>query len=134
MTIALAALVLCSLSPPSVVTSSSLGQGKVQIIKGKKGTVKAANAMSDATPVPVTVDGQGNGAKAQDLDRKSGELDARNKDLAQREEALQQKETAAAESDKKKAEQLKAQQKHIEKISEQNQQMLQQATDSLAGD
>lgn len=135
MTIALAALVLCSLSPSSVVTSSSLGQGKVQIIKGKKGTVKAANAMSDATVVPVTVDGQGNnGAKAQELDRKSGELDARNKDLAQREEALQQKETAAAESDKKKAEQQKAQQKHIEKISEQNQQMLQQATDSLAGD
>ncbi len=130
MTIALAALVLCSLSPSSVVSSASLGQGKVQIIKGKKGTVKAANANNEVTVIPVVVDspgGNGNSAK-------SAELDAKSRDLAQREQALQEKETAAAESEKKKSDQQKAQQKHIEKIGEQNQQMLQQASDALAGD
>lgn len=134
MTIALTALVLCSLSPSPLVSSAALGQHKVQIIKGKKGTVKAANAASE-TAIPVAPEAQGNNAaKAQELDRKSAELDARNRDLAQREEALQQKEAAASESDKKKAEQLKAQQKHLEKIGETNQQLWQQSTDALAGD
>ncbi len=127
MTIALAALVLCSISPSSVVSSASLGQGKVQIIKGKKGTVKAANASNEVTVIPVVVDSPGNNGK-------SAEVDAKSRDLAQREQALQEKETAAAENEKKKSDQQKAQQKHIEKIGEQNQQMLQQASDSLAGD
>jgi Skp family chaperone for outer membrane proteins len=136
MTLSLAALVLCSFGPSPVVASATLAQGKVQIIKGKKGTVKAANASSEASPVPV-VDAQGNNvnaAKSAELDRKSAELDAKNKDLSEREQALNEKQAAAAESDKKKAEQQKAQQKHIEKIGEQNNQMLQQASDSLAGD
>ena len=132
MTLALAALVLCSLSPPSLVSSASLSQGKVQIIKGKKGTGKlAASPENGATVSPST---DANAAKAQDLDRKTAELDAKNKDLAQREQAVQEKEAASSEAEKKKAEQLKAQQKHIEKVGEQNQQMMQQATDSLAGD
>lgn len=130
MVLALAALVLCSISPSSVMSTASLGQGRVQIIKGKKGTVKAANAKTvsnEFTVIPVVVDSPGDNGKSQ-------ELDARSRDLAQREQALQEKETAAAENEKKKAEQQKAQQKHIEKIGEQNQQMLQQASDSLAGD
>lgn len=134
MTLALAALVLCSISPSSVVSSASLGQGKVQIIKGKKGTVKAANANNEVAVIPVVVDSPGNNGKSLELDRKSAELDAKNNDLAQREQALQEKETAAAETEKKKSEQQKAQQKHIEKRGEQNQQMLQQASDALAGD
>ena len=132
MSLTLAALVLSSLSPATPVASTALAQGKVQIIKGKKGTVKAANA--EGTSVQVSPDGQGNTAKAQELDRKSAELDAKNRDLAQREQALQEKEGTAAEAEKKKADQQKAMQKHIEKIGEQNQQMMQQATDSLAGD
>ena len=130
MTLALATLILSSLSPSSLVSSASLGQGKVQIIKGKRGTgtVKAA----DATMAPGKADAQA--AKSADLDRKSAELDAKNKDLAQREQALSEKESAASQSEQKKADQQKAQQKHIEKIGEQNQQMMQQATDSLAGD
>lgn len=131
MTIALTALVLCSLSPSPLVSSAALGQQKVQIIKGKKGTVKAANAASE-TAIPVAPEAQGNNkAKAQELDRKSAELDARSRDLAQREEALQQKE---ADADKKKADQLKAQQKHLQKIGETNQQLWQQSSDALAGD
>ena len=131
MTIALAALVLCSLSPPSLVSSASLAQGKVPIIKGKKGTGKfVASPEPGASAAPADA----NAAKAQDLERKSAELDAKNKDLSEREQAQQQKESASSETDKKKAEQLKAQQKHIEKVGEQNQQMMQQATDSLAGD
>ena len=132
MSLTLAALVLSSLSPATPVASTALAQGKVQIIKGKKGTVKAAN--SEGTSVQVSPDAQGNTAKAQELDRKSAELDAKNRDLAQREQALQEKEGTAAEAEKKKADQQKAMQKHIEKIGEQNQQMMQQATDSLAGD
>lgn len=135
MTIALAALVLCSLSPQSLLSSTSLAQSKVQIIKGKKGTVKAANPApateTSATVAPVAPADTG---KAQALDRKSAELDAKSRDLAQREQAINEKESAAAESDKKKSEQLKKQQKHIEKVGEQNQEMLQQASDSLAGD
>ena len=130
MTLALAALVLSSLSPSSLVSSAVLGQEKVQIMKGKKGTgtVKA----SDATSTPAAADSSA--AKAADLDRKSAELDAKNKDLAQREQALQEKEAAASETEKKKADDQKAKLKHIEKIGEQNQQMMQQASDSLAGD
>jgi len=133
MTIALVALVLCSSSPLSLVNSTALAQGKVQIIKGKKGTVKAANPGAENTPVQVSP-ASGDAAKAQALDQKSTELDAKSKELSQREQALAEKETAAADAEKKKADQQKAQQKHIEKISEQNQQMLQQASDSLAGD
>jgi hypothetical protein len=133
MSLALAALVLSSLSPTVPVTATALGQ-KVQIINGKKGTVKAAGANSEGTAIQVAPETQGNTAKSQELDRKSAELDAKNKDLAQREQALQEKEATASESDKKKADQQKAMQKHIEKIGEQNQQMMQQASDSLAGD
>lgn len=135
MTLSLAALVLSVLTPHAAVNSASLAQGKVQIIKGKKGTVKAASAGSaENTPQQVSPNSNAEAAKAQALDQKSAELDAKNRDLAQREQALQAKETAAADAEKKKAEQQKAQQKHLEKIGEQNQQMLQQATDSLAGD
>ena len=134
MTLALAALVLCSLSPPSIVTTSSLTQAKVQIIKGKKGTGKAAATETSAQVVSPTDSQAQQNAKSKDLDRKSAELDAKNKDLAQREQAVQEKETSAAETDKKKAEQLKAQQKQIEKIGEGNDKVWQQATDSLAGD
>ena len=114
-----------------MVSSTSLAQGKVQIIKGKRGTVKAAaSGSAENTPQQVSP----NSAKAQALDAKTAELDAKDKDLSQREQALQEKESTAAAAEKKKAEQQKAQQKHLEKISEQNQQLLQQASDSLAGD
>lgn len=132
MTIALATLVLCSLSPPSLVSAASLAQGKVQIIKGKRGTGKLVASPEPGAQVSPSTDA--NAAKAQDLDRKSAELDAKNKDLAQREQAMQEKETASAEADKKKAEQLKTRQKHLEKVGQQNEQLMQQATDSLAGD
>ncbi len=131
MTLALAALVLCSLSPSSLVSSASLGQGKVQIIKGKRGT-GTVKAGSTETVAPTTADS--GAARAADLERKSAELDAKNKDLAQREQALQEKEAAAGENEKKKSDQQKAQLKHIEKIGEQNQRMIQGASDSLAGD
>lgn len=134
MTIALVALVLCSASPLSLVNSASLAQGKVQIIKGKKGTVKAANPGAENTPVQVSPASGADTAKARALEQKSTELDAKSTELSRREQALTEKETAAAEAEKKKADQQKAQQKHIEKISEQNQQLLQQASDSLAGD
>ncbi len=137
MTIALAALVLSALSPLTPVNSASLAQGKVQIIKGKKGTVKAANSGSaEAAPMQASPNSNpgAKAAKAQELDQKSAELEAKNKELSERERAIDEKQSAAAEADKKKAEQQKAQQKHIEKIGEQNQQLLQQATDSLAGD
>ena len=137
MTIALAALVLSALCPLTPARSASFGQAKVQIIKGKKGTVKAANAgASESAPLQVSPDSNSssNAAKAQALDKKSADLDAKNKELTDREQALTEKQAAADEADKKKAEQQKAQQKHIEKIGDQNQQMLQQASDSLAGD
>ncbi len=134
MTITAAALVLGLIAPPSLLNSATLGQGKVQIIKGKKGTVKAAGAGSpENTPVQVSPSST-DAAKAQALDQQSKELEARSKELDKREQALSEKESAAAEAEKKKADQQKAQQKHLEKISEQNQQMLQQASDSLAGD
>lgn len=134
MTLALAALVL-SLSPLPQLNAAALAQGKVQIIKGKKGTVKAANALSpENTSMQASPKADVSAAKAQELDQKSAELDAKNKDLSEREQALQEKQAAAAEADKKKADQQKAQQKHIEKIGEQNQQMMQQASDALAGD
>ena len=82
MTLALAALVLCSLSPPSIVTAASLAEGKVQIIKGKKGTGKAA-ATETAAQVVSPTDSQAaqNAAKSKDLDRKSADLDAKSKEL-----------------------------------------------------
>lgn len=137
MTIALAALVLTILTPLTPVKSVALAQGKVQIIKGKRGTVKAANpSAGENAPIQnsANTNSTANTAKAQELDKKSADLDAKNKDLSDREQALNEKQSAAAEADKKKAEQQKAQQKHIEKIGDQNQQMLQQASDSLAGD
>ena len=134
MTLALAALVLSSLNPSSQVSSAALAQGKVQIIKGKKGTVKAANANAENAPVPVVDSSSNNAAKTADLDRKSAELDAKNRDLSEREQALNEKQAAAAENDKKKAEQQKALQKKVEKISEGNDELWRQSSDALAGD
>ncbi len=135
MTLALAALVLSSLSPSHVVTSSVLAQKKIEIIKGKKGTGTAKavkNANVELAPATVV-----DNSKGQDLDRKSAELDAKSKGLDQREQALNEKQAAMDEkqaADEKKAEKLKQQQKQIEKISNGNDELWRQSVDALAGD
>lgn len=124
-----AALALSALHPATPVVSTALAQ-KIQVIKGKKGTVKpaAAEPGSSAAPAPA------NAAKEQELVRKAAELDARNKALEEREQALNEKESAHEESQKKQADKKAKQQKAIEKIGEQNEEMMRQAADALAGD
>jgi hypothetical protein len=124
-----AALVLSALHPSTPVTTAALGQ-KIQIIKGKKGSGTVKNTSPEGSNAAAAA----NAAKEQDLNRKAAELDARHKQVEQREQALQEKQAAQAEDEKKQAEQRARQQKMIEKIGEQNQQLLQQASDGLAGD
>ena len=135
MTLALAALILSSLSPSHVVTTTALAQKKIEIIKGKKGTGTAKavkNANVELAPATVV-----DNSKGQDLDRKSAELDAKSKGLDQREKDLNEKQAAMDEkqaADEKKAEKLKQQQKQIEKISNGNDELWRQSVDALAGE
>ena len=135
MVLPLAALVLSSLSPSHVVTSTALSQQKIEIIKGKKSSTKSSVKNVNVENAPATVV---DNSKAQELDRKSAELDAKSKDLAQREQALQEKQAAADEKqaadEKKQQEKLKAQQKQIEQISNGNDELWRKSADALAGD
>jgi DNA repair exonuclease SbcCD ATPase subunit len=133
MTLALAALVVAALNPVAPVTSLSLGQKKIEIIKGGGKKVRPAPSVEIA-PQPIQDNSGVNQAKAAELDRKSAELDARNKELSQKEAALEEKQQAQAEQEKAKAEKQKALQKKIEKIGQQNEEAFGAATDALAGD
>ncbi len=126
------ALVL-SLSPVHLPVDVSLGQAKIQIIKGKRGTVKAANAGGEAQPQSVQ-QGESTAARNRQLDQKEAQLDAKQNELNEREQALEEKQTAAAEKDKRNAEQQKKLQKQVEKIGEVNERMWQGAADGLAGE
>lgn len=129
MTLALAALVLTSLSPSTVVSQSALGQ-KIQIIKGGKKSVKAA----PTTEATVQVVPQADTARARALDQQAAQLDAQSQDLAQREQALQEKEARDAEASQKSAEQKKLLQEKLQKLGAQNHEAWQNASNALAGD
>lgn len=121
----LTALVL-SLSPVHVPVDAALGQAKIQIIKGKRGTVKAANAGSESAPQTVQ-EVDSTSVRNQQLNEKEAQLNAR-------EQALEEKQAAAAENEEKKAEQQKKLQKQVEKIGEANRRMWQGAANDLAGE
>ncbi|MGV3619508.1 MAG: hypothetical protein ACO1OB_01755 [Archangium sp.] len=124
------ALVL-ALSPVQPAVDVSLAQNKIQIIKGKRGTVKAANA-SEGKVIEVN-NTDGNSARARELDAKEAQLNSKESDLAQREEQFAEKQAAQKEEDAAKAEQQKKQRQQIEKMSEANQRMWQNAAGALGG-
>lgn len=132
MTLALAALVVASFSPSTVVSSTVTAQ-KIQIIKG--GTKKPKPAAKDTELAPQSLqDNSANAAKAAELDKKAADLDARHRELTQKEQALEEKQQAASDAEKKQAERQKALQKKIEQLGEENEKHLGAATDALAGD
>lgn len=127
----LTALVL-SLTPVQPAVDVSLAQAKVQIIKGKRGTVKAANA-GEGQQVVVQQNEAG-AVRARELDAKEAQLNSRSEELAQREQELQEKQAEQQEQDRQKAEQQKKLRQQIEKIGKANERAFQNAAGALAGD
>ncbi|PZR10438.1 MAG: hypothetical protein DI536_19515 [Archangium gephyra] len=125
---ALTALVL-SLTPVQPAVDLALAQQKIQIIKGKRGTVKAANAEGRV----IEVNNSGDAARARELDAKEAQLNAKENDLAQREEQFAEKQAAQKDEEKAKAEQQKKQREQIEKLGEANQRAWQNAAGALGG-
>ena len=124
----LTALVL-TLSPVQPAAELSLAQNKIQIIKGKRGTVKAANSEGKV----IEVNNGGDSARARELDAKEAQLNAKESDINQREEQFAEKQAAQKDEEKAKAEQQKKQREQIEKMGEANQRAWQNAAGALGG-
>lgn len=124
MTLTLLTLVVASLHPQEVVSSTVTAQ-KVQIIKGKRGHQQPS---SDTAVAPAQSNTEAkNDAAATANAKKSAEL-------AAKEQALNEKENELAEKEKKNDDKKKKQQEAIERISNQNQREFNNAAGALAGE
>lgn len=130
--LALTALVL-SLNPVQPAVDATLAQAKVQIIKGKRGTVKAANAGGETTSQTVQQQDT-SGARAKQLDQKEAQVAAKEAQLAEQEQAFDEKQAAASEQEKKKADQQKKQREQIERMGRANERAWSDAVNELAGE
>lgn len=125
MTLALAALVLATLQPSSVVSASVTAQ-KIQVIKGGARKAKAVTPKDSNELAPQTIQDRSQPAPKAD--------DAAARDVADKERALDEKQKAQAEADKKQAERQRALQKKLEKLGDDNEKAYGGAADALAGD
>ncbi len=104
------------------VLSLSLSQAKIQVIKGKRGTVRAANVENVPEAQPQRCDA---------CAVRTQELDAREADLNAREKAMSDKEVSAAETEKQKAEEAQRLREQLEKMGAANRRAWQNVTNAL---